>query len=71
MMEQFRKKFKFFSEYYYLPNCKTKLTHEVKNLYDILYKNQILINQLSFLAGIKFKKDEISVHISKVKRKIT
>jgi len=59
-----------FSEYYYLPNCKTKLTHEVKNLYDILYKNQILINQLSFLAGIKFKKDEISVHISKVKGKL-
>lgn len=59
-----------FSRYYYLPNYKTKLTQKVKNLYDVLYKNEFLINQLSFLAGIKFKKDEISVHISAVKGKL-
>jgi hypothetical protein len=59
-----------FSEYYYLPNYKSKLTQKLKDLYDALYVNQFLIDQLSFLAGIKFKKDEISVHISKVKGKL-
>ena len=59
-----------FSKYYYLPNYKTKLTEKVKNLYDALFENKFLIDQLSFLAGIKFKKDEISVHISIVKGKL-
>ena len=31
------------------------------------FENKFLIDQLSFLADIKFKKDEISVHISIVK----
>ena len=59
-----------FSKYYHLPNYKSKLSLKVKNLYDILYVNKFLINQLSFLAGIKFKKNEISVYISKVKGKL-
>ena len=59
-----------FSRYYYLPNYKSNLTKKIQNLYDILYANEILLDQLSFLAGIKFKKEDISVHISKVKGRL-
>ncbi len=59
-----------FSKYYYIPNIKGKLTSQVRNFYEILFDNDNLIHQLQFLAGINFKKSEISVHISRVKGKL-
>jgi len=58
------------SKYYYLPKFNSKLTDQVLKLYDALYSNEDLMTQLRFLAGINFKKNEISVHISKVKGKL-
>ena len=45
---------KSFSRYYYLPNFDEKLTHEVAELYNILYSNNSILNQLNFLAGLNF-----------------
>ena len=45
-----------FSRYYYLPKFDNKLTNEVKELYNILYSDNSIINQLNFLAGLSFKK---------------
>tara|TARA_A100001015_G_scaffold293058_1_gene369175 strand:+ start:90 stop:1046 length:957 start_codon:yes stop_codon:yes gene_type:complete len=59
-----------FSKYYYLPNFNGKLSNDVLKLYNSLYSNEDLMNQLCFLAGINFKKNEISVHISKVKGRL-
>tara|TARA_E500000178_G_C16873111_1_gene685383 strand:- start:12 stop:968 length:957 start_codon:yes stop_codon:yes gene_type:complete len=58
---------KSFSKYYYLPNFSEKLTNEVAELYNILYSNNSILNQLNFLAGLNFKKKDIIIHISKVK----
>ena len=43
---------------------------QMQQLIRFLVTLLFLIDQLSFLAGIKFKKDEISVHISIVKGKL-
>jgi hypothetical protein len=58
------------SKYYYLPNFKEKLTNEVSKLYNFLFSNKDLILQLKFLSGLNLKKENISVHISKVKGKL-
>lgn len=56
-----------FSKYYYLPRFNHNLSIEVSKLYELLYSNDDLMNQMSFFSGINFKKNDISIHISKVK----
>ena len=50
-----------------MPNFNGKLSSEVSKLYDFLYSKEDLMNQMCFLSGINFKKNDIIVHISKVK----
>ena len=61
---------KSFSRYYYLPNFDEKLTHEVAELYNILYSNNSILNQLNFLAGLNFKKKRYNYSYFKSKRSI-